>query len=635
LSPRLPGIAAVAAVRSFPAVASATGAARPHRRRILVATLALALLVVSASQATTDTPPANGAKVLRYAMRIAETGFDPAQISDLYSSTLAANMFDALYQYAFLARPVRLRPNTAAAMPEASADFKTFTVRVRPGIYFADDPAFEGTKRELTAADYVYSIKRHFDPRWKSPTYQSLANNRIVGLDEVRQKALREGKPFDYEAPVAGLIALDRYTIRFQLAAPNPRFADELSDPSRTGAIAREVVERYGDTIMEHPVGTGPFRLAQWRRSSLIAFEKNPNYREEHYDEEAPADDPVAQAAVKKLAGKRLPLVDRVEVSVIEQPQPRWLAFLNREMDVIEQVPEDFTYVAIPNNKVAPNLAKQGIYEVRYLRNDARMSYFAMEHPLVGGYTADKVALRRAIALAVNVDEEIRVVQRGQAIVAQAVMAPGLYGYDPAFRSEMGTFDRAKAKALLDLYGYIDRDGDGWRDQPDGTPLVLEYATQPDDLSRQLITQWQKNMDAIGVRIVFKTAQWPENLKASRAGKLMMWGVGWSGGPDGEAFLVLGDGPDKGQANHARFDLPEYNRLFQLQRSLPDGRERLQVMKRMEEILVAYMPYKAHIHRIWTDLAHPWVVGYHRNVFVREFWRYVDIDTAEQARRTR
>src|SRR5205085_10319042 len=137
-----------------------------------------------ASQATTDAPAANGTKVLRYAMRIAETGFDPAQISDLYSSTLAANMFDALYQYAFLARPVRLRPNTAVAMPEASADFRTFTIRVRPGIYFVDDPAFAGSKRELTAADYVYSIKRHFDPRWKSPTYQSLANNRIVGLDE-------------------------------------------------------------------------------------------------------------------------------------------------------------------------------------------------------------------------------------------------------------------------------------------------------------------------------------------------------------------------------------------------------------------------------------------------------------------
>jgi len=162
---------------------------------------------------------------------------------------------------------------------------------------------------------------------------------------------------------------------------------------------------------------------------------------------------------------------------------------------------------------------------------------------------------------------------------------------------------------------------------------VIEYATQPDDLSRQLITQWQKNMDAIGIRIVFKTAKWPENLKASRAGKLMMWGVAWSGGPDGEEFLVLGNGPEKGQANHARFDLPEYNRLFELQRSLPDGPQRLQVMTQMKEIMVAYMPYKAHVHRIWTDLAQPWVVGYHRNVFLREFWRYIDIDTAEKARR--
>src|SRR6185295_18612911 len=264
--------------------------------RACLALFAFAAVVPSAGEPA----DAAGPKVLRYALRVAETGFDPAQISDLYSSTIAANIFDALYEYAFLARPVRLRPNTATAMPEASDDFKTFTIHIRPGIYFSDDPAFEGRKRELTAADYVYSIKRIFDPRWKSPTYQSLANNRIVGLDELRQAALRDRKPFDYDAPVAGLVALDRYTLRFRLAQPNPRFTDELSDPARTGAVAREVVERYGDAIMEHPVGTGPYRLAQWRRSSLIAFEKNPNYREVRYDEEAPAADPLAQAAVKK-----------------------------------------------------------------------------------------------------------------------------------------------------------------------------------------------------------------------------------------------------------------------------------------------------------------------------------------------
>jgi ABC-type transport system substrate-binding protein len=577
--------------------------------------------------------PAGPQKVLRYALRVAETGFDPAQISDLYSSTMAANMFDALYAYEFLARPVRLRPNTAAALPEASADFRTFIVRVRPGIHFSDDPAFGGRKRELVAEDYVYSIKRHFDPRWRSPSYQSFANHRMLGLQALREAAIQGNRPFDYDTPAPGLRALDRYTLQFHLEQPNPRFTDALSDPARSGAVAREVVERYGDKIMEHPVGTGAFRLAAWRRSSLIVFERNPNYRDEFYDEEAPVDDPLAQAAVARLKGRKLPMVDRVEVSIIEQSQPRWLSFVNREMDLIEQVPEDFTAIAIPNNRVAPNLARQGIYELRYLRNDAAMSYFAMENPVVGGYTPERVALRRALALAVNTEEEIRVVRRGQAIVAQSVVAPGLYGYDPAFRSEMGEFSRARAQALLDLYGYVDRNGDGWRERPDGTPLTIEYATQPDDLSRQLITQWRKNMDAIGVRIVFHTAQWPENLKASRAGKLMMWGVGWSGGPDGEDFLVLGNGPEKGQANHARFDHAEYNRLFLRQRSLPDGPERLQAMARMKEILIAYMPYKAHVHRIWTDLAQPWVVGFHRNVFLREFWRYVDIDPAEKTRR--
>jgi ABC-type oligopeptide transport system substrate-binding subunit len=117
-------------------------------------------------------------------------------------------------------------------------------------------------------------------------------------------------------------------------------------------------------------------------------------------------------------------MVDRVEVSIIEENQPRWLAFLNGEMDILEQVPEDFTYVAIPNNKLAPNLAKRGIYAVRYPRSDNSMSYFAMENPVVGGYTPEKVALRRAIALAVDLESEIRNVRRGQASPASRRSRP-------------------------------------------------------------------------------------------------------------------------------------------------------------------------------------------------------------------
>ena len=581
-----------------------------------------------------DEPAAAPLKVLRYAFRVAETGFDPAQISDLYSRTIAANIFDAPLQLEFLARPVRARPNTAAAMPEVSADFKTFTFTIKPGIYFADDPAFKGKQRELVAQDYVYSIKRHYDPTLKSPNLFSFENDKIVGLSELRQALIKAGKPFDYEREVEGLRALDRYRFQIKLGEGNPRFVEDMTDGSVVGAVAREVVEAYGDKIMDHPVGTGPFKLGEWRRSSRIVLDRNPGYREAYYDEEAPADNPVAQAAAARLKGRRLPMIDRVEIGIIEENQPRWLSFLNKEYDLVEEVPAEFADRVMPGGQLAPNLKRTGMQMVRYARADVALSLFNLEDPMVGGYTPAKVALRRAISLAVDLDKEIRLVRKRQAMPAQGPIAPGTWGYDPAFRSEMSEFNLARAKALLDLYGYVDKDGDGWRDQPDGSPLLLDYATQADGEKRQLAEQWQKNMDALGVRIKFRIAQWPENLKASRAGKLMMWGVGWSAGPDGMGFLELGYGPNKGQANHARFDLPAFNALYDKQKALPNGPERQAAMTQAQALMVAYVPYKIHVHRIWTDLAQPWVVGYQRNVFLREFWKFVDIDSAELARRT-
>ena len=597
--------------------------------RPIVLALTTSLALSGAAAAFAQAPAAAvPQKVLRYAFRIAETGFDPPQITDLYSRTIAANIFDAPLEHEFLAQPARVRPNTLAAMPEVSADYRTFTFRLKPGIFFADDEAFQGRRRELVAEDYVYSIKRHYDPRWKSGGVYLFENAQILGLGEMRKAALA-GKPFDYDRPVEGLKTLDRYTFQVKVALPQPRLLNLFNDPSLTGAVAREVVEFYGDRIQEHPVGTGPYRLTGWKRSSKMVLEKNPNYRERYYDEHPPENDPRLQKIAAALKGRRLPMVDRVEVSIIEENQPRWLAFLNGEQDVLEEVPPEFINLAMPNNQLAPNLKKKGVEAVRYPRADVSISYFAMENPVVGGYTPEKVALRRAINLAVDLDQEIRLVRFGQAIPAQSPVAPGTFGYEPDFKSESSEFNRAKSKALLDLHGYVDRDGDGWREQPDGQPLKLFYATQPDQQSRNLIQQWKKNMDAIGIQIEFQVAKWPENLKSSRAGKLMMWGVGWSANdPDGDTFLALGYGPNKGQANHSRFDLPRYNALYEKQRLLPDGPERQAVMTEAKKMLVAYAPYKFHVHRIWTDLAQPWVKGYHRNVFMREFWRYVDIDTA-------
>jgi ABC-type transport system substrate-binding protein len=566
-------------------------------------------------------------KVIRYAFPIAETGFDPAQISDLYSRTVAQGIFEAPLTYDYLARPARVKPQTAVALPEIGDDFKRFVFQIRPGIFFADDPAFKGRRRELTAADYVYSVKRHYDPKFKSPVLFQLENARILGLSELRRRAIADKTPFPYDTEVEGLRALDRYRFEVRLAQSSPRFYYHFADGAVTGAVAREVIEAYAGREMEHPVGTGPFRLASWKRSSKIVLERNPGYREAFYDETPAAGNATAQALAARFKGRRLPMVDRVEISIIEEAQPRWLAFLNREHDMIERLPAEFAGIAIPNNKLAPNLVRQGVRLEQTPLVDSTFLYFGMEHPVVGGYTPDKVALRRALALAYDVDRDIRVVRRGQAMPAQAIIAPLTSGFDPKLKTEMSEHSPARARALLDLHGYVDRDGDGWRDRPDGSPLVIEYSSQPDQQSRLLQEVLRKSLEAVRVRVEFRIAKWPEQLKQSRAGKLMMWGVAWGGAnPDGQYYLDLMYGPNKGQANHARFDLPAFDALYERQSVMPDGPEREALMREAKLLGVAYMPYKVVAHRIATDLMHAPLVGFQRHPFMREWWRYVDID---------
>ncbi len=595
--------------------------------------ISIALLCAGQVPAYAADKPAGSEKVMRYAFRVAETGFDPAKISDLYSRTCTENMMEALYTYDYLARPVKVKPLVADGMPEVSADFKTYTVRLKKGILFADDPAFcdaDGKnckKREVTAQDFVYSIKRIYDPKNKSPIFSDLADQKILGMDVLRAAAEKPGAKFDYDTEVEGMRALDRYTIQFKLGEVRPRFIYQIADSSVVGAVAREVIEKYADKTMEHPVGTGPYMLAKWKRSSSMTFVKNPNYRESYYDAEPAANDPEAQAIYKQMKGKRIPLLDRIEVAIIEEEQPRWLAFLGNEHDFYERMAPTFAYQAIPNNKLAPNLAKRGIVMTRTAAPDMTVHYFAMNDPVLGGYTQDKVALRRAIGLAFNSDEEIRLPRRNQAMAAQGPIQPMTFGYDDKFKTEMSEYNLPKAMALLDMFGYTDKNGDGWRDQPDGKPMVVQYATQPDNLSRELIEIWKKSMDAVGIKFEFKAAKWPENLKGARAGKLQMWGLGYSASaPDGDGALAIAYGPGKGENNLSQFELKEFDRLYMQQQLMPDGPERLAVMQKAVKLLVAYMPYKVSSHRIMTDMSHPWFSGYLRRSVSRSFWKYVDID---------
>jgi ABC-type transport system substrate-binding protein len=586
-------------------------------RHLFAALLCALSLAVAAA-----TPP----KVLRVAFNQAETGFDPAKVSDLYSRTVTSHLFEALYEYDHLARPFRIKPLTADGMPEVSPDFKVWTIKVRPGIHFQDDPVFKGHKRELVAADYVYAIKRLMDPANKSPLGSVIQDLGITGLNEHRDAAVQNKAAFDYDREIPGLRALDRHTLRIQLDQPRPRLLQALAASDVMGGVAREVVEHYGDDIMAHPVGTGPFRLAQWRRSSLIVLERNPAYRDRPYEAEPGADDAEGQAILAKLKGKRIPMVDRVEIQIIEEEQPRWLTFLNGGLD-LATVPAVATAQAVPNNKLAPHLAKKGIRLQRVLNADGVYTFFNMDDPVVGGFEPEKVALRRAMSLALDIPRLINRLYRGQAIQAQSLFIPHCSGYDPAFKSEMGDYDPARAKALLDLYGYKDVDGDGYRERPDGSPLKIEIATQPQQFNRQFDEVWQKDFAAVGIRMTVFNGQWSEQLKSAYAGKLQMWTLGGSAAsPDGLDTLQSYYSQQIGSGqNFARFRLPEMDRLYDQVAAMPDGPERDALFQRAKVIGAAYMPYKGLLSRISNVLYHQHLVGYRRPLFWNEWWHQVDI----------
>ncbi|WP_298827025.1 ABC transporter substrate-binding protein [uncultured Piscinibacter sp.] len=579
----------------------------------------LALPVAGARRDTT-------ADTLRVAFRVAETGFDPMAIGDVNSNSVAACIFESPLTYDYLARPVKLRPLTAVALPEVSDDFRSFTFRIRPGIFFADDPAFKGRPRELVAQDYVYTVKRYYDPRNNSENLYLFENAGLLGLSELRVRAIKDKAPFDYDQEVEGIRALDRYTLRVQLSRPGPRLVWLFAQGGTTGALAREVVEAYGADIAAHPVGTGPYRLKSWRRASRIELVRNPGYRERFFEGEPGEGDAQAQRIGAELAGRRLPLTERIEISVIEESQPRWLAFLDGSLDQVE-VPVDFASAALPGGAIAPYLAKRHVRLQRSLQPDMVMTYFNMLNPVVGGYTPEKVALRRAVALALDSGEELRLVRQGQGVPAQSVLVPFTSGYDAGYRSEMSLHDPARARALLELYGYADRDGDGWRERPDGSPLALRLATTSSQLSRQLNELWRKNLAKVGVRIEFDIATWGDLLKRSRNATLMMWGYSWvAQSPDGGFFLGIAYGPNANESNDSRFALPAFDRLFERQSVLPDGPERDALMREGKNLLVAHMPYKVHVHTIVNDLLQPRVRGFWRHPFARDTWVYTGVD---------
>jgi oligopeptide transport system substrate-binding protein len=560
-------------------------------------------------------------KVIRDVFPAAETGFDPAASNDLYSGTIGQAIFDTLYTYDYLARPAKLAPLAAESLPQITDNGKTYTIKLRKGIYFAADPAFGGKKRELVAEDVVYSLKRLADPKLRSP-WVFLVEGKFVGLDEEIAAAKQSGK-FDYDKKLPGLEVVDKYMLRLRLKDTDYNLPYVLAHEP-TAIVAREVIEKYGESdgrAMGNPVGSGPYRLAQWVRSSKIVLEANPDYRGFTWD--FTSKDPADQKMIAQMKGRKMPAVGRIEISIIEEDQARWLAFQNRELDIMN-MEGPLAPQALVGDKLKPELAAKGIRLDRIVDPEISYVYWNLTDPVVGGLGKEKVALRRAMAMSYNVAQDITVIRNGQAVEARYPIPPGVVGHVPDWKSGV-KYDPAGANALLDKFGYR-KGADGFRTLPDGKPLVVTLFSRPDSLGRQQDELWKASLDAIGVKMDVHKDKFAELLKLEKQCKVMSRPAAWIADyPDGDNFMQLLYGPNTGASNGGCAKIPEYDALYAKTVRMPPGAERDKLYQEMTRIAEAYAPWRLTISRYRNQLLQPRVEGYKKHPILRAQWQYLDV----------
>ena len=360
------------------------------RRLSLCASLILGLCTSLTAFAAADPK-----KILRMAIEAQDAGFDPVVSSNYYSGMILEAVGEQLLTYDYLARPAKLMPLVAEAMPAIEDEGRTYTFKIRKGVFFAPDPAFEGKKRELTADDFVFSIKRYMDPNLRSQ-WRFLFDGKIVGLDEVSKAADTSGK-FDYTAPVEGLKALDRYTLRIKLNKQDFNFSYILA-MSATVPVAHEVVKKYGADIAAHLVGTNAYMIKSYERGRRIILEANPHFRGETWNFQ-PGPDAEDKEIVSSMQGKQMPRIGRVEVNIIEEEQSKYLAFAKGQLDYVFRI-GNIADSWMDGDDIKPELKARGITRQDSVDAETTYHFFNFRDKTTGGFSKDRIALRRAMIMA-------------------------------------------------------------------------------------------------------------------------------------------------------------------------------------------------------------------------------------------
>ena len=547
--------------------------------RLLLPAMLIAALTACDRQADSQ-EPINGLSTYRHSMDGSPSSLDPAQASNIYANFLAVNLYDTLYRYKYLARPYELEPNLAEGLPQVSADGLIYTIRIKPGVYFVDDAAFaDGKGRALRASDFVYSIKRHFDPATRSQGAW-LWQGRIVGLDEWKA----DGS--DYAKEVPGLRALDDRTIQIQLISPFPQLTHTLTQ-GFSAVVPREAVDLYGQEFAIHPVGSGPYRLQKFDSARALMVRNN-GFRKEPFDPTMEGFDPEepSHAGMDRLAGRIPPFTDRIEVEFIAEDAARWNAFIAGELDFVKVPVTQFDQVLLKRNppELVASLAEKyrlganlesGFVHLDFNMDDQRVGY----HPDPDQEARNK-ALRCAIIKAFDWSKRNDVFYYGIGQVFPGILPPLTPEFDRT-RDRLPARDLDGARDLLRSYGW----------NASNLP-VLEYGFPSHVTERQMFEQFRSFMADIGYpqeRIRPLTfATYGDFARAYLNREVMLISFGWTMDyPDAENTMQLFFGPNATPgSNVANYNNEEFNRLYRASSTMQPSPMRTTMYRSMNQLVI-------------------------------------------------
>ncbi len=563
-------------------------------------------------------------KVLRLPLRADDPkSLDPVQGSTAYDNMATCQVYETLVQYKYLVRPLELEPLLLSEMPTISEDRLTYQFKLKPGVLFHDDPCFPGGKgRELVTDDVFYSWKRMAD-NGNDPKSWWLLENTIAGFDEYRHEqnaAVKEKKrTFDYDAPVTGLQKINDHEFRVILKEPVQRFMWVLA-MFQTSIVPREAVEMYGDRFGRHPVGTGAFTLAEedWRPGQRMVYYKNPSYHACYYPTEHMPED--VAAGRTKDAGKRLPLVDRLELEFFVQDQPMWLSFRTGKIDYTQVPDEYFDEAFIKRTKqLRPKYVREGITDQKVELLDFIFRGFNMEDELLGGYSEKQKKLRQAISLAVDLEEFNEAFYSGNNSVYDGPIPPGLEGYPPDGKADVSYRgpNLERARQLLAEAGY-----------PDGKGLPrIEYYTSNASNNVEQTELFKRQLSKINIDVNAQIVEFSTLIEKVHNKKAPFFGFAWgSDYPDAENNLALFYSPNAAPgSNSFNYNRPEYDRLYERIRSMPPSPERTELYIKMRDMVIEDAAFIGSMGRTRFYLINPWLKNFKATEDFYNWPKYLDV----------